>query len=88
MAELGRPRAERRQRGVRMFEDTAEMLGWILRLEGVGQTAAEFLEECCRSEIERRYAPLAQRAEEIQRLEAGDDAPPVLANEMGGESGT
>ena len=84
MAEPGRPRAERRSRGVKIYEDTADMLGWILKLEGNDETVAEFVEALIRREVENRYAPLSKRVDAIKAAMAGDDAP-VLTADVGGE---
>ncbi len=81
MAEVGRPRAERRARGVRIYEDTADMLGWILRLEDQGETAADFIEDLIRSAVEDRFAPLARRVETIKAAMAGDETP-AMANQL------
>lgn len=88
MAEVGRPKAERASRGVRIYEDTADMLGWILKLEDNGETAADFVEDLIRREVENRYAPLAKRVERIKAAMAGDEADqtdPAFANELQSE---
>ncbi len=80
MADVGRPRAERRARTVRVYEDTADMLGWVLKLEGGDETASDFIEGLIRAEVERRYAPLAGRVETIKAALAR----PTTATAAGG----
>ncbi len=82
MAEVGRPRAERRTRPIRAYEDTAEKLSWVLELEGRDETVADFVESQLRDEVDRRYAPLAHRVQTIKAALAGD---PVPTHEIGGE---
>jgi hypothetical protein len=67
--------ADRSTRSTRIYEDTADKLGWILRLEGKGETAAEFIEELIRTEVDNRFAPLSKRVEAIKAAEAGDELP-------------
>lgn len=85
MAEPGRPRAERRTRAVRAYEETAEMMSWILELEGKGETTADFIESLIRREVENRFAPLSKRVEAIKAAYAGDtESHPVASHELGG----
>lgn len=80
MAELGRPPG-RETSGVRLFTDTAKMLMWVLRLEGKGETVAEFLESQIRGEVESRFAPIAKRVEAIEAAYAGEPQEAVLGSE-------
>jgi hypothetical protein len=81
MAEAGRPKSERQTRAARMYEDTADMLSWVLRLEGNGESVADFLETQNRSEVERRFAPLAKRVATIKAALSGKGTKRVRANE-------
>ena len=81
MAGPGRPKADRGTRGVRIFDDTAEMLGWVLDLEGQGETFADFIEDLIRREVENRFAPIANRVAIIKAAQAGEDGP-VLTNSL------
>jgi hypothetical protein len=67
MAERGRPKTERRTRGVKVYDDTGEKLAWVLKIEGNKQSAAEFIDPLIRAEVERRYALVAKRVEAIKR---------------------
>lgn len=59
---------ERDTRPARMYDDTADMVAWILKLEGKGETVAEFLEKLVRKHVEKRYEPLRERVEKIKAL--------------------
>lgn len=72
MAGPGRPRASRPTRGVKMFEDTAEKLGWILQLEGKGEKFADFIEDAIRPVVESRYAPFEDLVRTIKAAQAGN----------------
>lgn len=81
MPEPERPKADRGTRHVRIYEDTAEKLAWVLKLENRGETVAEFIDGLIRCEVDNRFAPLAKRVEAIETAFAGA---PVGA-EVGGE---
>jgi hypothetical protein len=89
MAGPGRPKSDRPTRGVRIFDDTAEMLGWVLDLEDQGETFAEFIDDMIRREVENRFAPLAARVATIKAARSGaaaaQDEGPVLSNSLDGE---
>lgn len=84
MPEPGRPKSDRRTRGVRIYDDTADMLGWVLKLEDNDETTADFIESLIRREVENRFAPLSKRVEAIKAAYAGDEVP-ELAPTIGGE---
>lgn len=74
---------ERNTKLTRVFDDTLEMMGWILKLEGAGETSAEFLEPLIRPEVERRFEPLRDRVEQIKSALRG----PQRAHAELGEAG-
>lgn len=79
--------ANRKQtRGIRVPDDLAEMLSWIVEIEG--GTVAEIVNGVARPEIERRYARIASRVEAIKVAKSGPVEPAFvneLAPDIGGE---
>lgn len=67
----GRPKKEAGEagtRGVRVYADVAEMLGWILRVDG--GTSAGLLDPLIRPQVVSRYAAIEGAVEAIKRAEA------------------
>lgn len=71
MAKAGRPKLDDSDRGtkqVRVFEDLAEMISWIVRIEG--GTTANLLDPMIRAEVESRYE---RHRAAIEKIRAAED---------------
>lgn len=82
MAASGRPRkadGERPSRHVRVFEDMAEMVKWIGRVEGIG--AAQLLDPLIRAPITARYKRIEKDVKKI--IKAEQDAAASAKGEPG-----
>lgn len=68
----GRPKkadGDRGTRHVRVFEDLADMIGWIYHFEG--GSVAQILDPLLREQVATRYAPYAAAVAQIKSAESG-----------------
>jgi hypothetical protein len=88
MSSTQAPESPIRTRHTRVAEDLADKLGEILEVEG--GTSAAFLDPLIRTEIENRHranAKAIKAMREARELAAKlRDEPPVMTNDLGGES--
>jgi hypothetical protein len=87
----GRPKksdGEQPTRHVRVFEDLADMIGWIYHFESQEEktSVAQILDPMLRAQVAARFAPYAEKVKKI--LAAEQEAPQLPASGKKGRKPT
>lgn len=79
----GRPPADRQTKQMRVFDDTGDMLAWILRIKG--GSSAEYIEHRIRADVERDFESIRPLVEQIEaaKRKPDPDTDPAFAVELG-----
>lgn len=78
----GRPKKDEGEKGtrhVRVFEDLADMIGWIYYFESKEEktSVAQIIDPLLREKVQERYAPYAARVKKMEEAEAEEPRPPA-----------
>lgn len=84
----GRPKkaeGEKATRHVRVFNDIADMIGWIYYFESrkVKTSVAQIIDPLIRDRVVERFGPYQAPAEAVKKAQAQADEPPLVKKPKG-----